>query len=154
MCWERIGGETRRLSVWMWPCHPVVYFNNFHFIHQLSILTSGPCSCSSFITSVRLQRHTRAHAHTHRNTLEVAACKKEESNVHVRQKTIAQSNIQSGGLVLKMRLWGFLQKCSSYAEGGSLNICVRKYEREGTLGSETPGSWPHHSQSSICSTQI
>lgn len=37
-----------------------VYFNNFHFIHQLSILTSGPRSCSSFITSAG-QPHTLAH---------------------------------------------------------------------------------------------
>lgn len=55
MC-QRAGGGGGALGC----VTRAVYFNNFHFIHQLSILTSGPRSCSSFITSAG-QPHTLAH---------------------------------------------------------------------------------------------
>ena len=66
MCEEHIDGEIWRPDAWIRLRHPAVYFNNFHFIHQLSILTSGPCSWSSFITS-HWPPHMHTHTHTHTN---------------------------------------------------------------------------------------
>lgn len=71
------GGHEgwRRWGVGWGGCHPAVYFNNFHFIHQLSGPTSGLCSCSSFITSAG-QVHTLTHMH--RLRFELRGAKKRE----------------------------------------------------------------------------
>lgn len=91
LCKDRCVWKIWRPAPRMLLHHPAVYFNNFHFVRQLYILTRGPHSCSSFITSSG--HHTCTNiphesAPCQRENWNVCMCKKKKRKTRQRNKTL------------------------------------------------------------------